>query len=231
MADRLKVYTTGLEIAVRERTRELEEANEELARLATTDGLTGLRNHRYFRSTLEFELKRGARRPHLLALCMIDIDHFKKYNDTYGHPAGDEVLKHVGRILSESLRSTDVVARYGGEEFAVILLDTSPEEGFRTAQKIVTLFREEKFDGESALPNGKLTVSAGIASFPDDADSAGGLIRCADLALYEAKRRGRNDAVRYSVEIPQHTGQTADAQAATPLRSKDDDDDDDGEDE
>lgn len=217
MADRLKAYTASLEDAVQARTKELREANEELARLATTDGLTGLRNHRYFRNTLEFELKRGARKPHPLTLCLVDIDHFKKYNDTHGHPAGDEVLRKVGRLLMNNLRSIDVVARYGGEEFAVILLDTGPDEGFRTAQKIVQLFRDEKFEGEEALPNNKLTVSVGFASHPEDAEGPNPLVRCADLALYEAKRRGRNGVVRYSVEIPQHTGLTSDAMAAMPL--------------
>jgi diguanylate cyclase (GGDEF)-like protein len=217
MADRLKVYTSSLEDAVQARTKELREANEELARLATTDGLTGLKNHRYFRNTLEFELKRGARRPHQLTLCMIDIDLFKKFNDTWGHPAGDDVLREVGRILTSSLRATDVIARYGGEEFAAILLDTGPDEGFRTAQKIVQLFREAKFEGEEALPTGKLTVSVGFASYPDDADSPNQLIRAADLALYEAKRRGRNGVVRYSVDIPQHTGMTSDVAATMPL--------------
>lgn len=216
MADKLRTYTSGLESAVKARTEELEKANLELARLATTDGLTGLRNHRYFRNMLELELKRGARHAHPLTLVMIDIDHFKSYNDTYGHPAGDEVLRTVGRMLLGSLRSTDVVARYGGEEFAVILLDTGAEEGFKAAQKIVELFRETKFTGEEALPNKKLTVSAGIASYPDDSDLSGPLIRAADLALYEAKRRGRNAVVRYSVELPQHTGTTSDVAAAHP---------------
>jgi diguanylate cyclase (GGDEF)-like protein len=216
MADKLRTYTAGLESAVKARTEELEKANLELARLATTDGLTGLRNHRYFRNMLELELKRGSRHQHPLTLVMIDIDHFKSYNDTYGHPAGDDILRTVGRMLSSCLRSTDVVSRYGGEEFAVILIDTGSEEGFKAAQKIVEQFRETKFDGEHALPNKKLTVSAGIASYPDDADVPGQLIRCADLALYEAKRRGRNTVVKYGLEIPQHTGSTSDVSAAHP---------------
>lgn len=224
MAERLEAYTTELESAVAARTRELEVANRalatanvELERLATTDGLTGLRNHRYFKNTLEFELKRGARRVHPLSLCMLDIDYFKKFNDTHGHPAGDEVLRRVGALLVEHLRSTDVVARYGGEEFAVILLDTPPDEGFRTAQKIGQIFRENRFDGEHTQPNGKLTVSVGLASYPEDANSAEGLVRAADLALYEAKRRGRNTVVRYTVEIPQHTGLTSELPLVDPL--------------
>jgi diguanylate cyclase (GGDEF)-like protein len=216
MADKLKSYTSGLEAAVKTRTAELESANKELAELATTDGLTGLRNHRFFRNSLEFEIKRGARRIHQLALCMIDIDHFKSYNDSQGHPAGDAALRRVGKLLLDNLRSTDLVARYGGEEFAVILLDTSPEEGFRTAQKLCVIFRESRFEGEELMPNKKLTISIGVASFPEEADSADQLIRNADLALYEAKRRGRNTVVRWTLEIPQHTGMTSEIVPALP---------------
>jgi diguanylate cyclase (GGDEF)-like protein len=195
---------------LQELAEKLEHANRELATLAVTDGLTGLKNHRFFRNTLEFEIRRGARRIHPLTLLMIDIDHFKNYNDTHGHPAGDAVLKKVGAILASNLRSTDLVARYGGEEFAVILLDTPPDEGFKTAQKICGLFRQEPFEGEESQPNRKLTVSIGVASFPDDAESPELLVRTADLALYDAKRRGRNQVVRYTADIPQHTGKTSD---------------------
>lgn len=223
MAARLSVYTNELEDAVRARTAELEQANVELKRLATTDGLTGLRNHRFFKNTLDFEVKRGRRHPHKLALCMMDIDHFKQFNDTHGHQAGDEVLRKVGKILQDNLRSTDVVARYGGEEFAIILLDTSAEEAFTTANKVVDLVRRAEFEGQELQPVGRLTISAGIAGFPDDADEAAPLIRCADLALYEAKRRGRDCVVRYTVEIPQHTGNTSDVTAAAPLERNDED--------
>jgi diguanylate cyclase (GGDEF)-like protein len=197
--------------------QKLEHANRELALLAITDGLTGLKNHRFFQTTLEFEIKRGSRRIHPLSLLMIDIDHFKTFNDSHGHPAGDEVLKRVGALLMSNLRGTDLVARYGGEEFAVILLDTTPDEGFRTAQKLCQIFRQEPFDGEALQPNKKLTISIGVASFPDDAEAPDLLVRCADLALYDAKRRGRNQVVRYSPDIPQHTGMTSDAVAAMPV--------------
>jgi diguanylate cyclase (GGDEF)-like protein len=216
MASKLRVYTSELESAVRERTGELESANRELEKLATTDGLTGLKNYRFFRNTLEFELRRGQRYPHKLSLCMIDIDHFKKFNDTHGHLAGDEVLKRVAQLMQDNLRATDVVARYGGEEFAIILLDTGGDEAFLTAQKVAEIVRREPFEGMETMPGGKLTISIGVAAHPDDAEDPSALIRHADLALYEAKRRGRDRVVRYSVEIPQHTGVTSDITAAEP---------------
>ncbi len=217
MAAKLTVYTTGLEDAVRERTHALEKANRELEELATTDGLTGLRNFRFFRSTLEFELRRGQRHPHKLALCMIDIDHFKLFNDAHGHQAGDDVLRRVGQLLQHNLRATDVVSRYGGEEFTIILLDTSAEEAFATARKVAEIIRREPFEGEeSSQPGGRLTISIGIAAFPDDAADPNTLVRCADLALYEAKRSGRDCVVRYAIDIPQHTGVTSDVSAASP---------------
>jgi diguanylate cyclase (GGDEF)-like protein len=208
MAIELRKYTQGLEEAVRSRTAALEAANRELEQLAITDGLTGLRNHRYFRNALDFEIKRGARRIHPLVLCMIDIDHFKVFNDNHGHQVGDAVLQKVSHLLSSHLRSTDIVARYGGEEFAVVLLDTTAEEGFKTAQKLCDVVRQEPFEGEELQPGGKLTISVGVASFPDEADTSERLIRHSDLALYEAKRRGRNSVVRWAEDIPQHTGLT-----------------------
>jgi diguanylate cyclase (GGDEF)-like protein len=217
MAIELRRYTQGLEEEVRSRTAALEAANRELEQLAITDGLTGLRNHRYFRNALDFEIKRGARRIHPLVLCMIDIDHFKIFNDTHGHQVGDAVLHKVGHLLSTHLRSTDIVARYGGEEIAVVLLDTTAGEGLKTAEKLCDVFRHEPFEGEEAQPSKKLTISIGVASFPDEADSAERLIRHADLALYEAKRRGRNTVVHWSDDIPQHTGLTGSIAPASPV--------------
>jgi diguanylate cyclase (GGDEF)-like protein len=216
MASKLRVYTSELESAVRERTSELESANRELEKLATTDGLTGLKNFRFFRATLDFELRRGQRRPHELSLCMVDIDHFKQFNDAFGHPAGDEVLKRVASLLQDNLRSTDVVARYGGEEFAIILLDTAGDDAFVTAQKLAEVVRREPFEGAEQQPGGKLTISIGVAAHPDDAGDPNSLIRHADLALYEAKRRGRDRVVRYTVDLPQHTGVTSDVTASEP---------------
>ncbi|MCB9651302.1 MAG: diguanylate cyclase [Deltaproteobacteria bacterium] len=197
MARRLERYTTGLEGAVRERTADLEAANQELKRLATTDGLTGLRNHRFFQDTLEFELKRASRHPHPLTLCMLDVDHFKTLNDTHGHPVGDEALRTLARALERRLRATDIVARYGGEEFAIVLLDTDAAGGLAFAETLAEVVRETDFPGAETQPLGRLSVSIGVATFPSDAADRAQLIRRADAALYEAKRQGRDRVVRW----------------------------------
>lgn len=196
-AERLSSYTRGLERAVQERTAELETANRELKRLATTDGLTGLLNHRAFQEVLAFELLRAKRHPRPLTLCMVDIDNFKQFNDALGHPAGDELLREVARTVRESLRAIDIIARYGGEEFAVILLDTDPLEGRRAAEKIGETVRHRIFSGEEHQPGGRVTVSIGIAAYPEQARSQAELIEKADIALYEAKRQGKDRAVLF----------------------------------
>jgi two-component system cell cycle response regulator len=123
----------------------------------------------------------------------MDIDHFKSYNDTYGHLAGDEALRRTGVLLKESIRSCDYAARYGGEEFILILPETGPEDGVETAERIRNQISEKDMgsDGDSL----KVTVSVGVASFPRDGDDPHSLMKRADAALYEAKRRGRNRVV------------------------------------
>ena len=184
-----------LEQRVDERTRELAEANARLAQLAVTDGLTGLFNHRHFHERLELEIERSARSGLPLVLFMIDVDHFKQYNDNHGHPAGDEVLRQVAQLLGEGRRVSDVVARYGGEEFAVALLDTDKLMGAQVAEKLRAEVAQHPFHGSEAS---SVTISLGVASFPDDAATAEALIRCADKALYRAKDAGRNRVVMAS---------------------------------
>jgi len=183
----------SLEQAVGRRTRELAEANARLAQLAVTDGLTGLYNHRHFHERLALEVERSGRNGLPLALFMIDVDHFKKYNDDNGHPAGDEVLRQLARLLADGRRVNDFVARYGGEEFAVVLVDTPKLVAYQLAEKL----RERVADHSFPAPRegGKLTVSVGIAAIPDDANDAEGLVRAADAALYRAKGAGRNRVV------------------------------------
>jgi len=163
--------------------------------LATIDELTGLGNRRHFQHSLDGEIQRARRYGRKLSLAIFDVDHFKKYNDACGHPAGDQALATVGRILRESLREVDIVARYGGEEFAVILPETAPGAGtspFPFLERLRKRVEAEPFPGEESLPSGKLTVSGGIACFPDDAESPTDLVQAADKALYVSKARGRN---------------------------------------
>jgi diguanylate cyclase (GGDEF)-like protein len=184
-----------LEARVAERTRELAEANARLAQLAVTDGLTGLYNHRHFHERLALEVERSGRNGLPLALFMIDVDHFKKYNDLNGHPAGDGVLRTVAKLLAEGRRVNDICARYGGEEFAVVLVDTPKLQAAQVADKLRQRIAEFAFPQADNLPGGRLTISIGVAAFPDDAATPDALVRAADAALYKAKAGGRNCVV------------------------------------
>jgi len=184
-----------LEEKVIERTRELAGANARLAQLAVTDGLTGLFNHRHFHERLALEVERSGRNGLPLALFMIDVDHFKKYNDTHGHPAGDEVLRQVARLLVDGRRVNDFCARYGGEEFAVVLVDTPKIIAAKVAEKLRERVAAYPFASADTQPSGRLTISIGVASFPDDAGDPESLVRSADAALYRAKAGGRDCVV------------------------------------
>jgi diguanylate cyclase (GGDEF)-like protein/PAS domain S-box-containing protein len=158
---------------------------------AIRDGLTGLFNRRYMQESLERELRRAQRRNMSLGVIMLDIDHFKKFNDTFGHAAGDTLLRHVGALLQEHTRGEDIACRYGGEEFTLILLDASPEDTEQRAEKL----REEASTlsiehGRQHL--GAVTISLGVAVYPDHADGSEALLKAADAALYRAKEGGRN---------------------------------------
>jgi len=154
---------------------------------ANTDGLTGLYNHRHFHERLEQEIARGSRFGSLFSLIMLDIDLFKAYNDIYGHLAGDDVLRRIGRYIESSIRSIDLAFRYGGEEFAIILPETSIEAGTRVAERIRKTI--ESKTSSRAMP---ITVSLGIASWPADGVMKEEIIARADAALYRAKQAGRN---------------------------------------
>jgi diguanylate cyclase (GGDEF)-like protein len=171
----------------------LREKNKQLEEFSITDSLTGLYNRSHLMETLAGEVARSRRHYRPFTLLIMDIDHFKSYNDTYGHLAGDEVLRRTGLLLKESIRNCDYAARYGGEEFIVILPETGPEDGVETAERIRNQIAEKEM-GSDGTPL-KVTVSVGVASFPKDGDDPHSLMKRADVALYEAKRRGRNRVV------------------------------------
>jgi two-component system cell cycle response regulator len=162
---------------------------------ATTDGLTGLVNHRTFQERFSAMLGRADRRAFAVSLLLTDIDHFKKVNDTYGHPTGDEVLRRVAVILKASARKIDIVARYGGEEFAIVLEGTDRAGALQLAERI----RQEVEQQSFASPQGafRVTLSIGVAGYPDDAREKAEIIARADQSLYAAKHGGRNRTVCY----------------------------------
>ncbi len=181
----------------RRKLRQKAEDEEFYKHLSRTDGLTNLYNHRFFHQLLESEISRAKRFKQSVCLLMLDIDNFKIYNDKNGHLAGDQALKQLAWILDKSVRSCDIVARYGGEEFVVIAPQTDLEGGEILATRLNRLVREAKFDGEGVLPQGRLTISIGVASFPDQAADERSLIEKADRALYQAKAQGRDKVCIY----------------------------------
>jgi diguanylate cyclase (GGDEF)-like protein len=166
--------------------------HEELERLSVTDRLTELYNHGYFQQRLEEEIGRASRFDHTLSLIMLDIDDFKDFNDTFGHPRGDRVLQHVSQIIRENLREMDVAARYGGEEFVVVLPETDTEGAQAVAERIREGVSAFPFLGAEDLPPVHKTISVGVATYPRHAVTQGVLIEGADGAMYRAKRDGKD---------------------------------------
>jgi len=167
----------------------LRKHHDELERLSTTDTLTGLSNRRHLMNFLAQEIERAKRADRPFSILMLDVDHFKKYNDTHGHQAGDEVLARIGTVLRNSIRPYDCAARYGGEEFLVMLSGTSLDPARESAERIRKQVRAEQFEAES------VTISIGVAEYPSHGDTAKAVIGQADAALYEAKRAGRDRVV------------------------------------
>jgi len=226
---------------LRAKVRELEQARERLRQLAITDGLTGLYNHRYLKEHLEQELLRANRHQSRVSVVMLDIDHFKKFNDAFGHPAGDTILRAIARLLKDNIRKIDIAARYGGEEFCLVLIETNKTAAAVAAEKVRRLVEAHHFDiandghpaanfapgvpplagwtpsagvetdpaevatatsvdghsrpGNHFAFNHHLTISMGVATFPDDAIALSQLIEVADQRLYKAKKQGRNQVV------------------------------------
>lgn len=168
--------------------------HEKIVGMANRDGLTMLYNHRYFQDRLRQELSQAKRQNSPCSIVLLDIDHFKHYNDKHGHPAGDALLKQFSKVLSEQCgnRESDIVARYGGEEF-IALLPFTPAEGAKIkAERIREAIAQTTFEFAAEQPLGVLSASIGVATFPEHGETASALVEAADKALYEAKRQGRN---------------------------------------
>lgn len=163
--------------------------------ISMRDELTGMYNRRYFFDYIEKELSRAKRYKKHFSVLMIDIDHFKNFNDKNGHLLGDDAIKQTAKLLSDKLRTADVVARYGGEEFVCLLPETAKDRAAIVAEKIRKAVENSKYNGGENQPSGKVSVTIGAATWPDDAKSAIELIDCADKALYLGKSRGRNMVV------------------------------------
>lgn len=176
--------------------RTVEKANLSLSSLATTDGLTGLPNQRAFQTRLREEISRATRHNSSVSLVMIDVDHFKSYNDNFGHPAGDEVLKLVSFALRAAVRDVDFLARYGGEEFVCILPESSEDEAMEICERM------RKAIEDLAPKHRKVTASFGVAEWDSQVVSVQELLERADFSLYAAKKRGRNRVVAHS-QMPQ----------------------------
>lgn len=173
---------------------DLKRSNELLLELSNTDHLTGLFNRRFLMEALDKEVQRARRKDGMVALLIMDIDHFKRVNDTHGHLQGDVVLQKVALHIQKELRSYDIAARYGGEEFVAVLPDTSLKEAFNVADRIRLSVQGMHFAG--SLANERVTISLGVALFPSSSfDDIDGLLRAADEALYLAKERGRNRVI------------------------------------
>lgn len=182
---------------------QLQHANRQLAHLSRTDRLTQLYNRGYWEECLEKEFMRVQRTHEPCSLVIFDIDHFKKVNDTYGHQAGDEVIRTTAQKLTVTHRNTDLAGRYGGEEFVVILVGTDADGGFYFTERLRKKIEQTSVSYEQQAIN--FTVSLGIAEYSPDIKTHSEWIERADRALYEAKHSGRNRSVIYSDKLKQQT--------------------------
>lgn len=181
--------------AIKKAERELREMNEVLTKLSTTDEMTGLRNYRYFKEVLASVHHQAKGFQGKYGIIFIDVDHFKKYNDRNGHPAGDEVLRGVAQVLKDTARSQDTPARYGGEEFVVLCRNSTLEETYAQAEVVRAAIAAKSFLHGEAQPLGLVSASIGVSGFPGFGETFEEVLVNADQALYTAKEEGRNRVV------------------------------------
>jgi len=166
---------------------------ERVEKLAITDDLTQVYNYRFLKTALRREIRRASRFSQDLSLVMLDVDNLKAYNDRHGHLRGSFLLKRMAQLLSQNLRSFDLIAKYGGDEFTLILPQTAREGALVVAERMRTAVESSEFP---LAPRGAITISLGVSTYPHDATDGMGLIRVADQALYRAKQGGRNRVSR-----------------------------------
>ena len=174
---------------------------EQAQQLAYRDGLTGIYNRRYFEMQIASEIERASRYDGRMAIIMVDIDHFKRLNDEFGHLLGDEVLRQVSAVFGQQLRKVDVVCRYGGEEFAILVPQTSGGNAMEVAEKLRRRVEAFRFPGVPV----KVTISAGVAEFPTHGRTRDELVAAADAALYVSKDSGRNRVSPASAVVARKT--------------------------
>jgi diguanylate cyclase (GGDEF)-like protein len=194
---------------------------QEKLKLSVTDALTGLANRRKLESRLEQELDRAHRFDLLTSVLMVDIDHFKQYNDINGHLLGDRVLEKLAGLLESNTRKVDLVARFGGEEFVVLLPGQDKQTALVIAEKLRAAVERSHFPRMATQPTGHMSITIGVAAYPEDAQTPQELIDACDLALYAAKRSGRNRVILYEKGM-QHLAQEklAESQSRTSRRRR-----------
>lgn len=191
----------GLNSALQDEIQQKKLLEEELRAIATIDSLTGVYSRYQLITYGENELKRFHRAGHPLCVLMLDIDHFKSINDTYGHSVGDSALKHFATVCKETLRTTDIIGRIGGEEFVIIMPDTEEDEGYSVAERIRINIAESQFSATDVSALFSLTVSIGLYMFTNNDHSFERTLSKADKALYEAKGAGRNHVIIFKEDI------------------------------
>jgi two-component system, cell cycle response regulator len=177
---------------LKKKTEELEVLNASLLEMANKDGLTGLFNHRYFREALDREVARARRYNRSFALILMDLDHFKLFNDTHGHLAGDDALRTVAEILRAHSRASSMAARYGGEEFVILIPEATKQDAFKFAERLRDAVRTASFPSGRPGEKASLTLSLGVSAWAVDGTDSATLIAAADRAMYQAKEAGRD---------------------------------------